>query len=491
MRTIRSFIERNLRTVELIPAFLIGMVFIWIHASTHPWNSDHLYFEAILRDLLSGIAALREFHFSASTFFFPDSLIYLPLRLLTDNLGWVFLLFMIIQFSGLLLLIQHLAGQRGNSLFYCVSTLAFFGLLDSQWFSILYPVHHGGQWIWGILLISKLDPLRSGGRAAMINSSLLVSALVSSDLLFGFTGVGPYVLWSTWSAWRGRDWRRIRSIGIWGAATVLGILAAYFLFRWGTGSYFGWNKPLPGLILDRARSFVRDFFSLKSSIWMVLSFFYLIRIRKEPAGLLAHSAGLSIAAVVGTGVWASPENVRYIQPVSVAFVWAAGHWVTGLTSRVIRASIFVGLVILGLSQAESASRKFLQNPWAPPYLPSHACLDRFILETGLSEGIGDYWSAKWLTFFSKSGARILQVTPEMEPHFWINNHEWYRDFHPRFVIINFFSSSRIHPEEVRSLGQPSRIHSCSGFEIWVYPDGVIRLKDPTPPKHRNFQEFRS
>lgn len=492
MRTIRSFTSSNHQILTLIPALLIGLFFIWMHASTHPWNSDHLYLEAIYRDLTTGTAPIREFHFSASTFLLPDSLIYLPLRMLTDNLGLVLFGFMVIQLIGLLLLLSHLAGDRSNALYFAISTLVFFGLLDSHWLSILYPVHHGTQWVWGMLLLIRMDPLKHFRVLPMIIGGLVSAGIVSSDLLFGFTGLGPYVLWSIERSWRRSAWKDLKTIVIWSALSFLAILGAYFLFRYLTGSYFGWNKPLPGLILDRTRMFFVDFFSLKSSLGMIAGLFYLVWFRKsiEPAGLLSNSIIFSFAAVIATGVWTSPENVRYIQPVGFSFAWVAGIWISGISSRIYRGIILIALMAFSIPQLLKESRKFQQFPLEQPYLAAHACLDRFILESGLNEGIGDYWSAKWLTFFSKQNGKVLQVTPELEPFYWINNHVWYRDFVPRFVIMNFFSSSRITPEEIHMFGRPSKVVSCPGFDIWVYPAGMIRLKTPTPPKHLNFQEFR-
>jgi hypothetical protein len=492
MRTIRFFIKKLAEFSPLFPALTLASCFLWIHASTHPWNSDHLYIEAWLRDWISGSAPLREFHFSASTFLFPDYLIYLPLRLITENLGIVFFSFMLIQYAGLLLLFRTWVGTEARAQFFFIATLAFFGLLDRHWISILYPVHHGPQWIWGMLFLSRMEPFLYGIGFRLLSSALISAAFMSSDLLFGFTGVGPYVLSALEDAWHRSDRRGIRRILIWSASTLLATLAAYFVFRALSGSYFGWNKPLPGLILDRTGNFLRDFHSLKSSWLMVGALLYLMlnRRRISAAGLILNSSVFSVLAVIATGVWAAPENVRYIQPVGVALSWTVGTWFSSSGSRYFRWGTLALLLLSAGFQYRNEHQRYQQSPLERPYLAAHACLDRFISESGINQGIGDYWSAKWLSFLSREGAKILQVNPALEPHYWINNHEWYRDFHPRFAIMNFSSSGRIRPEELRGLGTPEKIIRCPQFDIWTYPAGAIRLKDPPPPKHPNFQEFK-
>jgi hypothetical protein len=316
---------------------------------------------------------------------------------------------------------------------------------------------------------------------------------MSSDLLFGFTGVGPYVLSALENAWHRTDRRCVRRILSWSVLTLFGTLAAYFIFRALSGSYFGWNKPLPGLVLDRAGVFFRDFYSLKSSWLMTGALIYLMIIRKKnPAtGFILNSSAFSVLAVIATGVWAAPENVRYIQPVGVALSWAVGTWFSNARSRFLKWGTLTLLVLSAGLQYRNEFKRYQQSPLDRPYLAAHVCLDRFISESGIREGIGDYWSAKWLSFFSRERAKVLQVNPALEPHYWINNHEWYRDFRPRYAIMNFFSSGRIRPEEMQALGTPEQVIQCPRFEIWVYPPGAIQLKAPPPPKHPNFQEFKT
>jgi hypothetical protein len=100
------------------------------------------------------------------------------------------------------------------------------------------------------------------------------------------------------------------------------------------------------------------------------------------------------------------------------------------------------LVILYASSVAAIASKILLHL---PYKTHHAlelvnCIDEHINKYNDSHsekikyGISDYWDAKLVTTFSKSGLLIAQFTPNLVPNIWITTTEIYRD-HYDFSII--------------------------------------------------------
>jgi hypothetical protein len=134
-----------------------------------------------------------------------------------------------------------------------------------------------------------------------------------------------------------------------------------------------------------------------------------------------------------------------------------------------------------------------QSLFDPPYSNQVRCVDSFVRETGLHEGVGSYWAAKYLSFFSKESVKILQVNDRLEPHYWINNHEAYLDFSPTFVIVGFSNDHRIAPSVVlsRGIGEPLSKKNCGSFEVWNYGPGMKLISAPEgSPQFKNLNEFR-
>jgi hypothetical protein len=106
------------------------------------------------------------------------------------------------------------------------------------------------------------------------------------------------------------------------------------------------------------------------------------------------------------------------------------------------------------------------------------CLDQFAAQNNKRVGVGSYWAAKYLTFFSQNHVQILQLQASLHPYYWINNRDWFRDRQPNFAIMKFKQDQRMQPNELTHVqpGGPLQIYRCGEFEIWDYPASTNFLK---------------
>jgi hypothetical protein len=192
-----------------------------------------------------------------------------------------------------------------------------------------------------------------------------------------------------------------------------------------------------------------------------------------------------------TGVWAGHENVRYFYALPLALTYAWIGWLYARKRPKVRSAASIALILMMGFQIKTNATRMVQSPLSQPYLESNQCLDDYIKESGNHEGIASYWGAKWSSFLSREGARVLQVNESLAPYYWINNHDWYRDFHPRFALVGYFSDGELSPARLAALGEPERKVDCKRFQIWQFPASVTLLKESkVEVKYKNFQEFR-
>ena len=147
-------------------------------------------------------------------------------------------------------------------------------------------------------------------------------------------------------------------------------------------------------------------------------------------------------------------------------------------------------------------------PSVPPateyYPPLVSCLDEVAKRHRLQYGVADYWLAKYVTALSRSGLRVMAVTPRLDPFVNFTNIEWFlggvgarRHDRPvyTFAIMgaNRPQDPGISPVAVAALGAPLAVERCEGFEIRVLPQGAderMRSQFRENPRIKAYYEGR-
>lgn len=95
------------------------------------------------------------------------------------------------------------------------------------------------------------------------------------------------------------------------------------------------------------------------------------------------------------------------------------------------------------------------------------CLDDHYELLNSQYGLGDYWTSKSVTLFSKKGIRVNPLSYNLTVYYWYNNLNWYFG-KTKFPDYGFIMTNGLHREEIlKRFGDPSLILDC-GHEVFVY-----------------------
>ncbi|MCY1020578.1 hypothetical protein [Pyxidicoccus sp. MSG2] len=475
------------------------------------FNSDELYLPALYRDLFELGGRWAGWRLTPAPYFFPDMPLYFALQALSGSLVYATLLYAAVQVALLVLSTQFLvrtaAPPGAAALGQVVAVCVVAGLLVAygtgtfrvMQTSVLSAIHFSTVPMALAGLALALRTFRGDSRLAPWLLGVLCFLASASDSLFAvvFTVPAGLCLVLLAVARRPVPWRRLGAIlGILGGATLLGFRAV----RWSTlkRSGSGYTK----LRADAAWESLRQLGSLVveqvqrspglTVLWVVMTLaavaVLVARRRQWTAsgsprggvyavclfGVLA--LGTNVGAVVLTGLFRDDTCFRYL-PMSLLLPFLGLAFAAGLVPRETWQRA-LGAVALGVV-AVAWGGTFARNPWRTEgplvsgYYPRLvACLDENRERHGLAWGVGDYWNAKFVSLFSRTGLWVNQVEGEGRVQPWITNVDWYLARHGERPDHTFVITERLDMAGFkRRFGEPRASFQCEGVEVFVYGDG--------------------
>jgi hypothetical protein len=522
---------------QRICAALLGLLALLLAATHFPvTNSDMLYPVSVLLDLRRGLGHLAGWYISPAPYFVPDLALSVPLMALTPDPGLGLALYevlMLAALAGLTLWIARLTAPRSSS----ARTLAVTGaaamtllllfepkLRVSVSLCLLHPVFHGGAFVIGVVWIALvLSALRADGARRFASSCAwlgLAAALgLASDVVLLPWFAAPLAASLGLAAWlrvvdRGRALRIVVTLTL-GAACGLAIDAAVHasgLFIIGAGI----NHVLARNPFSSLARFLRDVpflartlapFWLAGVAWLlatvaagVLAVRRTGSLRRVPAAWLvlsatiAFSAVISIAAAVLNGRYDDPSLIRHFLPTLLlpslflfSPAWlsrADGH---GLEPRPLAALVTAGLLAAIFLRHRDWTPAALELPY-PAYV---RCIDDLAAREGLSKGLGDYWSARYVRVLSRAGVVVDQIDPAPAPFDWCNNPRWYDEGEAsveghRFVITEGLRREAL----IDRFGAPAKTAICDGREVLVYDHRLPNLRTLPPVARAGGEQMR-
>ncbi|NPC80397.1 hypothetical protein HPC49_19495, partial [Pyxidicoccus fallax] len=114
------------------------------------------------------------------------------------------------------------------------------------------------------------------------------------------------------------------------------------------------------------------------------------------------------------------------------------------------------------------------GPFVTGYVPALVtCLEAHRERHGLEWGVADYWDARLVSLFSRTGMWVNPVSAEGHTSQWIMNVDWYLDRRGEqsdytFVITRQLDAAAIQ----RRFGAPRATFQCDGAEVFVYGEGL-------------------
>lgn len=510
----------------LLAVVMLGMLVDNYVQSSRAFNSDNLYCNAFCDDLLRG-RDMRGWHLPGAPYLFPDVLLLIPYQYLFSNLVFVYLAYCITFYSMMAAILTWIARMMGLAWRQAIVIVGL-GLallvathLDSLYINRATLLVHAGNHVGAVLLgllaaALVLHALRAGLSWRSTGAIMVVCSLGAfSDKLLVVQFIAPILVASFVLAVLrlAPILRTIAAVMILALATLLSFPVAMLFQRLGfillpmepdfskidRFSWMAFIRQLGHCTPDQWILNVLIFLNLIAALTAICVWLRKPKVEKN-AIENAASAGLDRAAIlyaaivvvfspvcnlgaaIVTGLFDVAALDRYILPCFIlpfVFVslflrvipWRTTQWLLGSLQV-----IAVGFAAFRLVQwVPTIDRSHLEQPY--PALAR--TLDDIVRERGPIDGLGSYWTARYLTYLTKEHISVRPVDGgEALPWFHACNPNDFLFPDPanlnlpayRLLAWSHHQDPRMMPQEkiLQHYGPPQeRIH-VGIDEIWIW-----------------------
>jgi len=172
-----------------------------------------------------------------------------------------------------------------------------------------------------------------------------------------------------------------------------------------------------------------------------------------------------------------PVMRRYLIP---AFSWPVvivvlflGHH---LGQRFVAvATVISALLVVALSSSAYALAH--NGGLSARFYPAEiSCIDDALEKEGLSNGIAQYWDAKYLQQFSRLRLNIAQYLENLDEMKWITSKKYFRDSYDFAVVAEDAEPTyKISSEALMRInGSPKQVVSCGNRSLYIYGKDKLR-----------------
>ena len=489
--------------------------FAWVYL-THGVNvgayfaADALYLPALMQDLIEDGGRYSDWNLTPSPYYLPDWPMFAISHVVTGgNTYYSILAFSLLQFSGAYLLMRAIYSEVFADGRAPVFALVCVAVLISMCIDAVPIVqdarisgHHFGEFLVILLALwMSVQILRSPTPQWPRVAGLCLIAFLTglSDALFVIIHYGFAAILTADFLWRRTEvaGRQFLAVGLLpGLSAFIGsrftLLAMpadnKFDYRFGF-EYFDGNVDrveiltravlnadiLPMLVIPAfyvatlgvlAWHFWRGVLRDHTSAYLVLTF-----------AMAAMLLILTMALFINVGIPGRYVTPAFVLPIALLFVP-----LVLVRNRLVSlgAPILVGALAAGsIGVTVAANGAGFHSGFYPGDV---ACIDREVSQRGLTFGISQYWTAKYVTALSHDGIRLVSVHGDLRDNPWINSSAWYRSAYD-FAIVEESASPnfRLDAAKLRSLnGEPAFTARCGGYTILGYPSGGLMTAKPDP-----------
>ena len=473
------------------------------------FNSDTLYLPFLYKDLFINHMGVQGWHLNPSPNFFPDMVVYFILMCLTKDFIVASFLYPLLQYIVFLVLIiklYQLVLKSHSVLFASFSNLIFllFFLVtfythdfDFTFYLISTSYHMGAFLLSFLCIILTIKYLLAPNKSLLINISWISSLGIISDRIFVVMYCIPIlcIILLFKKIYPFRKIKLILIINI--SAFVLG--AIIFILIQNT-YYISIDRPYRIMDFKNARDSFHVlsghlFYYMKygtytkgiiiASVLSFLSVLYLFLagIRKE-SQLSAFTIYCFIAiaytlfvffAPVINGSYTASDSLRYniyvfyISMLNIPLVIA--YLLTRKSERRLFSMGISGLLIICILSAFWIGFSKLSISGLHKYFNYYPKkveqIDKIAKEHQLFYGVGNYWSAKYISMFSKCGVNILPVFDDLHPYYHAYNKHY---FFAKNNVFNFIILYKfVDKEKYKKILGSAGIIADSTQEIILLP----------------------
>ncbi len=522
-------------------SLLLGVVWvIFVFSSLNDqglytyFNSDTLYLPSIFRDVFVDGSGFRGWHLNAAPNFFPDMASYFVVNAVVSDFRMAMLTFSVLQYVVILVLMGwvlrqisprigfwHLAASNLLMLLFLFVTTSTGDFVFT--FYLLSISYHLGPFIMtlsALIVAFRYLQTRSGKYLVALTVVAFLGVFSSRFFIVMFVipafGILPLVFQPGYR----RRMTRILAVAI--GCAIVGVLA--FNLAKGAGIYHiigagnkmfqfehmasswqtMWNQHVGYVLKADFRSVivVVSLFSFLATAVLAVKHGIAILSRQTMTNKSWMEASyvfffclfflVVLFNPIVNGSYVGPAILRYNIHVFYLGVFNMGFLMYKLFQGTQRMQLLQSLVVAAtlvvlVHTALYASKHSIREGLArfSSHYPQVAqCLDELYATHDLQYGVGEYWHAKHITMFSKTGVRVYTVYHDTAIWYHVMNRNWYheggkgRHANPdfRFVISNGLQEDAI----LKELGQPIQVHKCPGSSLTVYQYPPFEFSDPRP-----------
>ena len=479
MHSTKSAIQNPVFSSSVLVIITIVTSYALLSDKALEWffNTDTLYLPSIYKDLFKDGWSLSGWHLNHAPAFFPD----MPLYFLTTTLGLGNLIVGIVLFSVcqyliiiscLYFIIKHYKiSDRAVIVFNFLLTIALFHFTIHKYYSwyyisflLLSNAYHLGAFVNALLaFVLLIQYLKKENSLYLIGLVLLIPVAVISDKLFAinFTAVVLFSGLVIHGIRKSLDLKKV----VWGllilAFTIVGWKLSEELSEWGVYHIISADNKVFYLdgIAESWSQFTSAFIEL---IYPINRYTFLILIAltslilaivnwikyysDKDFGTVFQFHTLLIVFVLGTlitpvlsGAFTGFDAFRYNIPAIIVLWLYPGYILRKLPikNRVIR-SISYGTTLVGVVILFINLKQFRKTMNFYPEIAQQ--VDSLANEAGVKYGVAEYWDAKRITLFSRTGLRVYTAYDVMTPWYHVMNQNWFyqqKEDHSKPVDFEF------------------------------------------------------
>jgi hypothetical protein len=196
------------------------------------------------------------------------------------------------------------------------------------------------------------------------------------------------------------------------------------------------------------------------------------------AGIVVLFAACVTSAQFAKGVrvetvWHGGPPTRFLVPAVLFAAVLSGRQIGGVLNFVRDAKrrlIIRGVLVLfaGITLAVGAWQSF-SNVTRPNWIDDNPAISaaRWLERHGLSQGVGEYWSANLLTAMSRNAVTVRSVVPaenRLVPYVWVEDRDFY-GLPPQFAIWQEPNQTGMTEALVRATFRVCRLENVAGYRI--------------------------
>ena len=508
-------VGRRLAVYALEVVAIAGLLgaFAWIYL-THGFQlagfftSDALYLPALMQDLISDGGSYSDWNLTPSPYFFPDWPMFALSHVVTGgNVYYSVLVFTLLQFTLTYLLLRAIYGELfsdSRSIVFAIASIALLVSLTVDSVPIVQDArisaHHFGELMIILLALWLVMRILRSPRPWPLTAVLCFVAFLTalSDGLFVVHYAIPLVFAADF-IWHRREMagRPFLCVAFLPALSAFAgsrfTLSAMpkdhqFDYRFGM-EYFDDNvervETLVSIVLNAdilALAFIPLFYvtAIAVLVWHV----WKSRFADNPGAvftivfpLVSMFFSLAMALLINVDIPGRYVAPAFVLPIVLLFApsISISKPIAGLAAGGIVGALALGSIVMTIIPNGFDFRSGF-------YPGDVACLDRTLSERGLTNGIGQYWTAKRVTALSQADLRVVSVFNHLGEYHWINNSTWFRDTYD-FALVEERAEPglRLDAKKLVSLsGEPAFKAECGFITIYGYERDTLVTSERKP-----------